>query len=145
MTTCEQYKALLAGLLDHELTPDEGADLNTHLIRCASCRADYEELRKTESKLAALSFVEVTDEAATAFWRLPYSRLLRNAALLMIIGGYATLLVIAFVVFLVEGTEGLLSKLPVAAVFVGGVLLLGLVLIERIKTYKVDPYREVER
>jgi predicted anti-sigma-YlaC factor YlaD len=145
MTTCEQYKALLAGLLDNELTPDEGADLNTHLIRCASCRADYEELRKTENMLAALSFVEITDEAATAFWRLPYSRLLRNAALLMIIGGYLTLVVIGFVAFLVAGTEGLLNKLPVAAIFIGTALLLGLVLVERIKTYKVDPYREVER
>ena len=145
MTTCEQYKALLAGLLDGELTPEEGAELNTHLIRCASCRADYEELRKTEGKLAALSFVEITDEAATALWRLPYSRLLRNAALLMIIGGYATLIVIAFVAFLVSGTEGLLGKLPAAAIFIGIVLLFGLVLVERIKTYKVDPYREVER
>jgi anti-sigma factor RsiW len=145
MTTCEQYKALLAGLLDNELKPEESAQLNTHLIRCASCRADYEELRKTEGKLAALSFVEITDEAATALWRLPYSRLLRNAALFMIIGGYLTVIVIGFVAFLADGTEGLLGKLPVAAILIGTVLLFGLVLIERIKTYKVDPYREVER
>jgi len=145
MANCEQYKGLLTGLLDGELTAEEAAELNNHLIRCASCRADYEQLRSTENKLEAISFIEVTDEAAKAFWRLPYSRALRNASLFMMIGGYAALISYAVVTALVEGTEGLFQKLSLTAIVIGFLVLLGLMVVERISTYKVDSYKEIER
>jgi anti-sigma factor RsiW len=145
MANCEQYKALLAGLIDGELNAEEAAELNNHLIRCASCRADYEQLRLTENKLEAISFVEVTDEAAKAFWRLPYSRALRNASLFMIIGGYAALLLYGLVTSLIHGTEGLFQRLSVSAIVIGFLILLGLMIVERISTYKSDPYKEIER
>jgi anti-sigma factor RsiW len=145
MANCEQYKGLLAGLLDGELTVDEAADLNDHLIRCASCRADYEQLRKAQNKLEAISFVEVTDVQARAFWRLPYSRALRNASLFMIIGGYAALVLYGLITSLIEGTEHLFERLSLTAIVVGFLVLLGLMIVERISTYKVDPYKEIER
>jgi anti-sigma factor RsiW len=145
MANCEQYKGLLAGLLDGELTAEEAAELNNHLIRCASCRADYEQLRLTEKNLEAISFVEVTDEAARAFWRLPYSRLLRNASLALIIGGYASLIFYGVIRSLIEGTQGLFQNLAVTAIVIGFVVLLGLVIVERISTYRSDPYKEIER
>lgn len=145
MANCEQYKTLLAGLLDGELTPDEAAALNNHLIRCASCRADYEELGRTEHKLEAISFIEVTDEAAKAFWRLPYSRLLRNASLVLIIGGYAALILYGIISSLTDGTEGLFQRVSITAIVIGFLVLLGLVIVERINSYKSDPYKEIER
>ena len=144
MASCEHYRTLLSGLLDGELTPEETVEINDHLIRCASCRADYEELQRTEPKLAAVSFVEVTDDAARSFWRLPYTRALRNAALLMIIGGYAALLLVAFVGFL-SGDEDLGTKLVGASIGIGFLLLLGVLIVERIATYRVDPYKEIQR
>lgn len=144
MASCERYRTLLSGLLDAELTPEETVEVNDHLIRCASCRADYEELQRTEPKLAAVSFVEVTDDAARSFWRLPYTRALRNAALLMIIGGYAALLLVAFVGFL-SGDEDLGTKLVGASIVIGFLLLLGVLIVERIATYRVDPYKEIQR
>src|SRR5690606_3654634 len=108
------------------------------------CRADYEELRKTESKLSAIPFAEVTDEAARSFWHLPYSRALRNAALVLIVGGYALLLLIAFFSFL-AGDEDLFTKVVAAAIAIGILLLFGMLVIERIVTYRVDPYKEIER
>lgn len=145
MANCEEYKGLLAGLLDGELTAEESADLNDHLIRCASCRADYEQLRQTEKRLEAISFVEVTDAQAMAFWRLPYSRTLRNASLFMVIGGYVALILYGVITSLIEGTEGLFQKLSVTAIVIGFVVLLGLLIVERISTYRVDPYKEIER
>jgi len=144
MANCEHYRTLLSGLLDEELTAEETVEINTHLIRCASCRADYEELRKTESKLSAIPFTEVTDAAARSFWRLPYSRALRNAALVMIVGGYLALLAVAFFSFL-AGDEDLFAKVVAAAIVIGVLLLLGMFVIERIVTYRVDPYKEIER
>lgn len=145
MANCEHYKGLLAGMLDGELTAEETAELNTHLIRCASCRADYEQLRITQKKLEAISFVEVTDEAARAFWRLPYSRLLRNASLFLIIGGYAALVLYGVITAWIEGTDGLFHRLGLSAIVIGFLILLGLVGLERISTYKSDPYKEIER
>ena len=145
MADCEHYKGLLAGLLDGELTADEAAAVNNHLIRCASCRADYEQLRQTENRLERISFVEVSDEAARAFWRLPYSRGLRNASLIMIIGGYAALLLYGLVTWLMQGTEGLFQRLSLSAIVIGFLILLGLLIVERISVYQTDPYKEIER
>lgn len=145
MPNCEHYRGLIAGLLDNELTADESVELNDHLIRCASCRADYEELRRTERRLEAISYVEITDEAARALWRLPYARTLRNASLFMVIGGYAALVLYGFIVFLTNGDEDLFTKVTLAAIVIGFLVLLGSLIVERISTYRVDPYKEIER
>ena len=145
MANCEHYQTLLSGLLDHELTPEETVEVNDHLIRCASCRADYERLGKANERLEALSFVEVTDEAARAFWRLPYSYALRNAALWLIVGGYGSLLLFGFFSFLADGSKGLFGKVAGAAILIGFVVLVGMLVIERVVTYRVDPYKEIER
>lgn len=145
MANCEHYRGLISGLLDNELTAGESAELNTHLIRCASCRADYEELRQTELKLEALSFVEITDEAARSLWRLPYARLLSIASLLLVIGGYAALLLYGFFNFLTDSNEDLFGKVTIGAIVIGFLVLLGSLIVERISTYRVDPYKEIER
>lgn len=145
MSNCEHYKGLLSGLLDSELTTEESADLNDHLIRCASCRADYEELRRTEQKLEAISFVEVTDAAAWSMWKLPYARRLRNASLLLVIGGYVSLLLYGFVSYLLNPGEELFGRIAFGAIVAGFLMLLGSLVIERIRTWRVDPYKEIER
>jgi predicted anti-sigma-YlaC factor YlaD len=146
MAECKHYKGLLSGMLDGELTSEETVQINEHLIRCASCRADYDELRRTEDKLEVIGFTEITDDAARAFWKLPYSRAVRNASLLMIVGGYATLLLYAFVSFLTDDGEGTsMNDIAGAAIVIGFLVLLGMIVIERIQTYKVDPYKEIER
>jgi anti-sigma factor RsiW len=145
MANCEHYKELIAGLLDNELTPEESAELNSHLIRCASCRADYEELRRTENRLDAISYVEMTDEAARALWKLPYARTLRNASLFLVIGGYSALALYGFITFLTDSNEDLFGKVTMAAIVIGFIVLLASVVIERISTYRVDPYKEIER
>ena len=33
---CEKYKALLMGLMDNELTPEEASEVNSHLIEFKS-------------------------------------------------------------------------------------------------------------
>jgi len=145
MSNCNEYKSLLMGLLDNELAPEESELINSHLIRCASCRADYETLRRTENRLEAISFIEVGDEAARAFWKLPYSRALRFAALALIFCGYAAIAIIASITFFKSGTDDLLETLPVAAIVVGFLVLLGMVIVDRIISWQSDPYKEIER
>jgi len=145
MANCEHYRGLISGLLDDELTPDESAELNSHLVRCASCRADYEQLSRTEHKLEAISYVELSEAAARSLWRLPFARSLRNASLFLVIGGYAALVLYGLFTFFTGGDEDLFGKITIGAIVIGFLVLLGSLLIERISTYRVDPYKEIER
>ncbi|MGC8991452.1 MAG: anti-sigma factor family protein, partial [Verrucomicrobiia bacterium] len=72
MNNCESYKGLIVGLLDGELTPEETVRINEHLARCATCRSEYEELRETTGKLAAMSFKEPEDTVLEQVWKSPY-------------------------------------------------------------------------
>jgi len=145
MNNCEPFKGLLVGLLDGELTPDETRQINEHLTRCAACRAEYEQLRETTGKLAAVSFQEPDDKVLAQVWKSPFSRLSRNTALIMIIGGYAGLIGYGLFEFLTSGKEELPAKMGLAAIVLGFLILLVQLIRERVKTYKTDPYKEIER
>jgi len=139
MNHCETFKGLLVGLLDGELTPDENRQINDHLTRCAACRKEFEELRETTGKLSAISFREPGDKVLTQVWKSPYSRLMRNTSLVLIIGGYAALVGYGLFGFLTSGAEELPAKMGLAAVVLGFLILLVQLIRERIRTYKTDP------
>lgn len=145
MNNCETFKGLLVGLMDGELTPDETRQVNEHLTRCAACRAEYEQLRETTGKLAAISFQEPTDAVLAQVWKSPFSRLARNTSLFMIIGGYASLIGYGLFEILTSGKKDLPAKMGLAAIALGFLILLVQLIRERAKTYKTDPYKEIER
>jgi|SRR6185437_2629393 len=145
MNNCEPFKGLLVGLLDGELTPDETRQINDHLTRCAACRAEYEQLRETTGKLAAISFREPDDVMLAQVWKSPFSRLARNTSLVLIIGGYAGLMGYGLFEFLTSGTKELPAKMGLAAIVLGFLILLVQLIRERVRTYKTDPYKEIER
>ena len=145
MKDCEPFKGLLVGLLDGELTPDEARQVNDHLTRCAACRAEYEQLRETSGKLAAYSLQEPDDVVLARVWKSPYSRLARNTSLIMIIGGYALVIGYGLFEFLTSGKQELPAKVGIAAVAFGFLILLVQLIRERVKTYKTDPYKEIQR
>lgn len=145
MNNCESLKGLLVGLLDGELTPDEARQVNEHLTRCAACRKEFEELRETTGKLAGISFQEPTDVVLAQVWGSPFSRLARNTSLVMIIGGYAALIGYGLFEFLTSGREALPVKTGLAAIVLGFLILLVQLIRERVRTYKNDPYKEIER
>lgn len=45
MSSCEKYMEMASEYLDGELSPDERAELLTHLEKCSECRAFYEAIR----------------------------------------------------------------------------------------------------
>lgn len=145
MNNCEPFKGLLVGLLDGELTPDETRQINDHLTRCAACRAEYEQLRETTGKLAAISFQEPDDAVLAQVWKSPFSRLARNTSLVLIIGGYAGLMGYGLFQLLTSGTKELPAKMGLAAIVLGFLILLVQLIRERVRTYKTDPYKEIKR
>jgi hypothetical protein len=78
-------------------------------------------------------------------WKSPYSRFARNASLFMIVGGYLLLLGYAGFEFFSNGRDGLPVKAAVAAIALGFLILLTQLIRERVKTHRIDPYKEIER
>lgn len=145
MKNCEEYKGLLVGLIDHELTPEETSKINTHLIRCEACRHDYEKLRESSGRLDAMSMIEPSDVVLDQVWNRPYSRLMRNAALFLILGGYLTLLLYGLFAFLSSGDGEPVVRVAVASIALGVFYLLFQLIRERCKLYKIDPYKDIKR
>lgn len=145
MSNCEKYKTLLMGLLDGELTVEETQDVNQHLTRCQACRDEYEALVGTGQQIEKVTFIEPTEEELNRLWKAPYSRWTKNSGLFLVLIGWITLVVYAVVEALRDSQEPLFSRLAVAAVIIGFIVLLFNVVRERLVTYKKDPYKEVKR
>jgi hypothetical protein len=63
----------------------------------------------------------------------------------MIIAGYAVLIGYGVYEVLTSGKEEVPAKMAMAAIVLGFLILLGQLIRERVKTYKTDPYKEIER
>ncbi len=142
---CEQYKGLLMGLMDHELTPEETEEVNAHLIRCKACRDEYDELLEASDKLKGITFTEPGDAVLNKLWKSPHSRLTRNAGLFLVLAGWLAVVVYGLYEAFTSPEEAFFPKTMLAVVVAGFVILLGSVIRERIKTYKTDAYKEIER
>jgi predicted anti-sigma-YlaC factor YlaD len=144
MNDCTRNLELLMGLMDDELTDAETVEVHDHLRRCASCREEYDQLREISGKIEMISFAEPQDEILKDLWKSPYSRFTRNAGLLMVLVGILGLVLYAAYEFATKA-EFNFPTLAAATVWIGLAILFFSVLRERLKTYKSDPYREVER
>jgi anti-sigma factor RsiW len=145
MNDCEKYRPMLVGLTDNELTPEEINDVNKHLNRCKQCRKEFDEMKEMSENLGLPSFKEPEDEVLEQLWKSPYSRFARNAGIVMVIGGYLALIGYALYEFMIDNREEMFPKVAIAALIIGFLIMLGSVIRERIKTYKTDAYKEVER
>ena len=145
MSDCTEYKSLMMGLMDNELTPEETADVNQHLIRCEACRKEFDELGRSYSKLKSISFTGPTDDELDRIWKSPFSRLTRNMGLFMVFAGWIILIIYSLVEFLESDTEPILSRIAFLGIIIGFIILLYTVLSDRLKIFKTDPYKEIKR
>ena len=145
MNDCEKYHSLIVGLLDNELIPEEIQELNTHLKRCSSCRKEFDEMKEISGKLTLPSFKEPEDEVLDKLWKSPYTRFTHNAGIFMVLTGYLCLFGYAFYEFIINKKEAALPKVAMTALIIGFLILLFSVIRERMKTYKKDIYKEVNR
>ena len=145
MPDCKEYRVLMMGLMDNELTPEETADINKHLIRCESCRKEFDELSRSYSKLGSVSFSGPSDDELDRIWKSPFSSFTRNAGLFIVFAGWITLVIYSLVEFFRSDTEPGLPKIASAGIIIGFIILLYAVLSDRLRAFKTDPYKEVER
>ena len=141
----EKYRELLTGFLDKELSPEEMNEVNEHINRCESCRKEYNEMRETMKKLDTLSFDEPEDIILENLWKKPYNKFQKIAGLVMVIGGYLVLMLYAFYEIIRDKSLESIPKISILALIIGFFILLVTVIRERMKTYKVDKYKEIKR
>ena len=137
-------QTLLSGHLDGELTQADEQRVRIHLEDCAVCRASYEEL----SELREATMTTQLDQPRDLQWderpRGLFSSLSRGFGWLgLVIWAAGTA---GFALWqLATGSEGLMEKLIVFGGLFGIGLLFVSILIDRLRTVRTDPYREVQK
>jgi len=149
---CQEWKPLLSGYVDRELTAEEEDRLKNHLSHCSECRVDLQELRDIEGVTSAMkdeSFAPAGDVFWDRYWLSVYNRIERGVGWLLLSLGAAALVGFGawhFATgFLFDANAPLIVRVGTALVIAGGAVLVVSVVRERIRTYRHDPYKEVKR
>ena len=147
--TCEDYKELLMGYLDEELSDEEKNRLEEHLRECSMCTTELQEFRKLKQITDEVALVEPEDKIWRAYWSNVYNRAERGLG--WILFSLAAILLLIYAGF--KGIEqvwqdptiGMLLKIGLLVLIAGLAILLVSVLRERLYFYKKDRYKDVRR
>lgn len=147
--TCEEYRPLVSGHLDGELSPEESVRLRSHLSTCPDCRNELLQMEELKEVTDAARPEAAPDRFWDHYWLGIYHRLERGVGWILLSAGAAILLgygLWELALFLVRDTAlPLLVRVGVGLGAAGiGVLSVSVVR-ERLATRKKDPYREVQR
>ena len=147
--TCHDYKDLLMGYLDNELSNEQRNRFEEHLAGCPECAGELKEFQKLKAITDEVTLVEPEDQIWQDYWHGIYNRIERSigwiifsvaAILLVIYGGFKLIETIV-----TDATVGMLLKLGLLALIVGLAILFVSVLRERIYFWSKDRYRNVRR
>ena len=147
--TCHDYKDLMMGYLDNELSDEQRNRFEEHLAGCPECAGELKEFRKLKAITDEVTLVEPEDRIWQDYWNGIYNRIERSigwlifsvaAILLAIYGGFKLIEEIV-----TDATTGMLLKLGLLALIVGLAILFVSVLRERIYFWSKDRYRNVRR
>ena len=132
-------EALISAYLDDELTQQESQRVRLHLEDCAESRAIFEELKQIREASMDTRFESIPDDQWDERPRGSLSRV-------FVWVGLAVLLVTIVTAIIVDIVDpGELETLLKIGFYGGGLLVFLSVLIDRLKTYKTDRYRGVEK
>ncbi len=142
---CEKNKIMLSAMVDNELPSHYVVELNDHMVRCEFCRQEYDQLCNVSNQLNKNGFEIPEDERMDQFWNAPYTGLIKKLSFALICGGILILFFVGLYQFFILESHHALESWSVAAIFLGMVFLFATIIINRIQTYKTDPYKEVKR
>jgi hypothetical protein len=147
--TCHDYKDLLMGYLDNELSEEQKKRFEEHLAGCPECAGELKEFQKLQAITDEVTLVEPEDRIWQDYWTGIYNRIERDvgwiifsvsAILLSIYGGFKLIEKI-----ITDTTTEMLLKIGLIALIVGLAILFVSVLRERIYFWSKDRYRNVRR
>ncbi len=146
---CEDYKDLMMGYLDEELSTEQIRRFEEHLATCKQCSSQLQEFRQLKAITDQMTLIEPEDRLWQQYWDGIYNRVERGigwiifsvaAILLTIYGGFK-----AIEDLITDPTVGLLLKVAMLALLVGLAILFVSVLRERIFFWSKDRYKDVRR
>ena len=147
--TCHDYKDLMMGYIDNELSDEQRRRLEEHLAGCPECAGELEEFQKLKAITDEVTLVEPEDRIWQDYWNGIYNRIERgigwiifsiSAILLAIYGGFRLIETI-----ITDATTGMLLKIGLLALIAGLAILFVSVLRERIYFWQRDRYKDVRR
>ncbi|MHC4426857.1 MAG: anti-sigma factor family protein [Planctomycetota bacterium] len=147
--TCHDYKDLMMGYVDNELTDERKREFEEHLAGCPQCTAELKQFEKLKAITDEVTLVEPEDRMWQDYWSGIYNRIERSIG--WIVFSVAAILLIIYGGF--KAIEELIGDPGVEMIFKVGLLVLiaGLailfvsVLRERVYFWKRDRYRNVRR
>ena len=147
--TCHDYKDLMMGYLDNELSNEQRRQFEEHLTGCSECKAELKEFRKLKAITDEVTLVEPEDKIWQDYWSGVYNRIERSvgwivfsvaAILLAIYGGFKLIEDI-----ITDSSVGILLKAGLLVLIAGLAILLVSVSRERLHFWQKDRYRNVRR
>ena len=148
--SCQEFKPMITGYLDGELSSDQAQRLQSHLSTCQDCTRELANLRDLKENLAMIKFKEPTDAELERYWKSIYNRLERGLAWILFSAG--AIIVLCYGGFklieqvIKDPNIALLFKIGLTALVFGAVILFVSLLRERLTVRKVDKYsKEIER
>ena len=146
---CHDYKDLMMGYLDDELSDEQKRRFEEHLAGCLECAGELEEFKRLKAITDEVTLVEPEDRIWQDYWNGIYNRIERgigwiifsiSAILLAIYGGFKLIETI-----ITDANTGMLLKIGLLALIVGLAILFMSVLRERIYFWQKDRYKDVRR
>jgi len=145
----EHESALLGKALEGALKEEESQEFEALLARRPELRLEYNSLKKIREVTMDMKFRKPPDETWDRYWGGVYARLERGIAWALMSIGAAVVLAFsgyhAVLAFLEDTSAPAVVKIAVAALVLGGAILLVSVMREKFILRKTDKYREVIR
>ncbi len=147
--TCHDYKDLMMGYMDNELSDEQKNRFEEHLAGCPECVGELKEFQKLKAITDEVTLVEPEDQIWQDYWTGIYNRIERDLG--WIIFSVSAILLSIYCGFrlieeIVTDTKtGMLLKIGLIALIVGLAILFVSVLRERIYFWSKDRYRNVRR
>jgi hypothetical protein len=147
--TCHDYKDLMMGYLDNELSAESRRRFEEHVAGCSECAEELKEFKRLKAITDEVTLVEPEDRMWQDYWSGVYNRIERGvgwivfsvaAILLTVYGGFR-----AIEAIIRDPKVELLFKAGLLVLLVGLAILFVSVLRERIYFWKRDRYKDVRR
>ncbi len=146
---CDEYKDLMMGYLDDELSDEQKHTFTEHLAGCRACQTELEEFKKLKAITDDVALMEPEDKIWEQYWGNIYNRLERGVG--WILFGVAAILLLIYGGFkMIEGivedpTIGISLKAGLLVLIAGLAILFVSVVRERLHFWKKDRYKDVRR
>ena len=147
--TCHDYKDLLMGYLDNELSNEQKRQFEEHLSGCSECKEELKEFQKLKAITDEVTLVEPEDRIWQDYWSGVYNRIERSvgwivfsvaAILLTIYGGFK------LIEEMIKNPDiETMLKVGLLVLITGLAILFVSVLRERLYIWRKDRYKDVRR